>query len=117
MGSTTITLPEEMLAQLRTLAHTSHRSLDEVVREAVEAYLAGPPFRLSTSRTDESTGHVREPLFSMADPVRRAAVDAALSRLREGVPRDLSPDEIDAEIDAAWDEVREARRERRATGG
>jgi predicted DNA-binding protein len=37
---TSIALTDEQLARLREYAKSSGRSLDEVVREAVEAYLA-----------------------------------------------------------------------------
>jgi len=56
------------------------------------------------------SSYVTEPTTDVTDPAWRARFDAALASLREQVPPGLTPDEIDAEIDAAWDEVRQERR-------
>lgn len=169
MATTTISLPDDQLARLRLVALSSRRSLDEVMREAVDAYLAslpespsprviepppGPPSpewqaeveaalaRIRArvpadmtpeeieheitiaseearqeevaKRTNSASAHVIEPRSRTPDPARSNAIDAALARLRSKVPPDLTPEEIDAEIDAAWAEVRQARRQRRA---
>jgi muconolactone delta-isomerase len=234
VATTTISLPDDQLARLRQHALTSRRSLDEVVREAVDAYLAqlpetaaprdaepppsppdptwqattqiaadgmrvrvppamtpdearallaepspearrehlarwlmdrgarvvepppGPPSPEWQARVEAALARIRarvpadmtpdeiEALITEAseearaeriarrDAERRsrvanpgattkspewsAGIDAALARLRSNVPADLTPEEIDAEIDAAWEEVRQERRKRRASG-
>ena len=117
MATTTISLPDDQLARLRLVALSSRRSLDEVVREAVDVYLASLPESARQEevarRANGISAHVIEPRSRTPDPARSNAIDAALARLRSKVPPDLTPEEIDAEIDAAWDEVRQARRERR----
>ena len=40
---TTVTLPTELARRLRTQAHAHDRSVSAIVREALEAYLAGQP--------------------------------------------------------------------------
>lgn len=226
MAMTSITLTEEQLARLRQHAESSGRSLDEVVREAIDAYLAevtapdaphsdeaasdraeapwqppeirvgadgarvpippamspaeaeellaqpssrargdylrawlrkrggggiihepppGPPDPEWQARFDAALARIRahvpsdmtpdeiEALITEAseearqerianrrmqaqrrfDPAAQTEIDAALTRIREKVPPDLTPEEIDAEIDAAWQEVRQERRVRR----
>ena len=169
MATTIISLPDDQIARLRLVALSSRRSLDEVVREAIDAYLAGLPESATprviepppgppspewqaeveaalarirarvpadmtpekleqeitlaseearqeriAKRAAEGKARVIEPMSRTPDPARSAVIDAALARLRSQVPSDLTPEEIDAEIDAAWEEVRRERRERRA---
>ncbi len=119
MAMTSIALTDEQLARLRRHAESSGLSLDEVVREAVDTYLTHLPTdsgegdrmkqRNDLPSQQQEPGTVRQP-FS---PEAQAEIDAALARIRATVPADLTPEEIDAEIDAAWLEVRQERRARR----
>ena len=105
MATTTISLPDDQIARLRLVALSSRRSLDEVVRDAIDAYLASLP--------ESATPRVIEPPPGPPSPEWQARFDEALARIRARVPADLTPEEIDAEIDAAWQEVRQERRARR----
>lgn len=115
MATTTISLPDDQLARLQEYAVSSGRSLDEVVREAVDTYLAHLPATtfphgaVSNGSVDRRQHAGARRSFS---PESQAEIDAALARLRANVPADLTPEEIDAEIDAAWQEVRQERRSR-----
>jgi plasmid stability protein len=121
MATATISLPDDQWAQLRLYAAMKGRPLDDVIREAVEAYLAREEAaqELDAERNGHASAasYVTEPQTSVFDPEWRAEFDEALARLREQVPPGLTPEEIDAEIDAAWAEVREERRGRRRHGG
>ena len=101
MATTTISLPDDQFAQLRVLAFLSQRSLDEVVREAVDAYLASLP--------ETATPRVTEPPPGPPSSEWQAEVDAALVRIRARVPVDMTPEEIEAEITAASEEARAER--------
>lgn len=107
MATTTVTLSDDRLARLRERAMASRRTLDEVLAEAVDAYLAqdsdGGPADF------DNGGRAGRPFSTES----QAAIDGALRRLRARVPATMTPDEIDAEIDAAWQEVRDERRSRR----
>jgi hypothetical protein len=107
VATTTVTLSDDQLARLRERAAASRRTLDEVLAEAVDAYLAQHSDAVPADV--ENGARARKP-FS---PESQAEIDAALRRLRARVPADVTPDEIDAEIDAAWQEVRDERRARR----
>jgi hypothetical protein len=144
---TSIALTDEQLARLREHAQASGLSLDEVVREAVDAYLAGvtePAAPLDVEPASEAAEAPWQPIVRTAieteavdevrqeynktmttedmrhgtarrpfSPEAQAKIDAALARIQANVPVDLTPEEIDAEIDAAWQEVRQERRARR----
>jgi hypothetical protein len=115
---TSIALTEEQLARLRQHAESSGQSLDEVVREAVDVYLARLPEGSEMDRGKRGNGltpqhQTQRTMRRPFSPEAQAEIDDALSRIRANVPADLTPEEIDAEIDAAWQEVRQERRARR----
>jgi hypothetical protein len=103
VATTTISLPDDQVARPRLHALSSRRSLDEVVREAVGAYLAQLP--------ESATPRVIEPPPGPRSPEWQARFDAALARIRAQVPPDMTPEAIEAEITAAADEARQERRE------
>ena len=105
MVTANISLPDDQMARLRLLALASHRSLDEVMREAVDRYLANMP---ETSEANEK--RLTPPDVS---PASRAAALAALAHLHAHVARDLSPSEIEHEITLAADEARQERMAKR----
>ena len=84
----TIELPEEQVQELERLAAQERRSLDEFVQLALGDYLA----RRKRDRSEW---------------VRR--FDDVVARIREGVPPDLTPEEIEADVTAAWEEYRAER--------
>jgi predicted transcriptional regulator len=89
----TIELPDEQARELEHLAAQEHRSFEELVQLALGDYLA----RRKRDRSDW---------------VRR--FDQTVMRIRQGVPPDLTPEEIEAEISTNWDEYRAERAARRA---
>jgi predicted transcriptional regulator len=91
----TIELPDEQARELERLAAQEHRSFEELVQLALDDYLA----RRKRDRSDW---------------LRR--FDQAVARIREGVPRDLTPEEIEAEISANWEEYRAERAAARRAG-
>jgi hypothetical protein len=101
VATTTISLPDDQIARLRLVALSSRRSLDEVVREAIDAYLASLP--------ETATPRVIEPPPGLPSPEWQAEVEAALARIRARVPADMTPDEIEHEITLASEEARQER--------
>jgi hypothetical protein len=89
MQRTNIHLDEEQLRVLEQLAAENRQSVAEIVREAVDEYLAK---RVGDGR------------------VWRDRLDALLDRVQSRIPGDTAPDEIEADITAARDEVRRAHR-------
>ena len=94
MQRTNIYLDERQLRTLKHIAAEKRSSVATLVREAVDAYL-------DQQRAD--------------DRVWMETVDELWRGVRER-SADISPDEIEAEVTAARDEVREMRRARRAAG-
>ena len=84
----TIELPDEQARELERLAAQAHLSLEELVQLALGEYLA----RRKRDRSD----WLRH-------------FDEAVWRIREGVPPDLTPDAIEAEISTNWEEYRAER--------
>lgn len=88
MATTTISLPDDQLARLRQHAVSSGRSLDDVVSEAVDAYL--------TWLAEADAHRVTEPPSAPAqdgwEPETRLSPDGF--RLR--IPADMTPDEAEA---------------------
>jgi Arc/MetJ-type ribon-helix-helix transcriptional regulator len=82
-----IELSESQLHELERLASKERRSVDELVQIAVGDYLA--------RRGDQSTWS--------------ALLDDIVARIREDLPADATPDEIEADVTAAWQEHRAAR--------
>jgi hypothetical protein len=100
VATTSISLPDDQLARLRLLALMQHRPLDEIIRVAVEAYLAQLP--------DLPTPRIRQPEVKLPDPKWQARWDAVTARIREAGPTDLTPEEIEQEITLAREEARRA---------
>jgi predicted transcriptional regulator len=84
----TIKLDDEQARTLEWLAARDQRSVDELLQLAVSDYLA-------------RRGH------NWSDWNRR--FDAFVDQVRARVPRELSPEEIEAEITANWQEYRAER--------
>jgi hypothetical protein len=95
MQRTNIYLEEQQLKTLKHLAAEERSSVATLVRKAVDDYLA----RRLAERADWS-----------------ARFDDLLARMRSRLP-DVPPEEIEADITAAREEVRAIRRARRAASG
>lgn len=88
MHRTNIYLDEVQLLALKHVAAQQGRSVAAVVREAVNRHLAA----------------------TLSNEEWRQEWDRIVQRFRESVPSDMTPDEIEAEITAAREEVRELHR-------
>jgi hypothetical protein len=99
MATATISLPDDQWAQLRLYAAMKGRRLDDVILEAVQAYLAALP--------DLPTPRVTEPEVTLPDPEWQARFDAVAERIRQAGPTDLTPEEIEREITLAREEARQ----------
>jgi hypothetical protein len=104
---TNIYLDEEQARLLRHLAVEEGRSFTDLVREALNAYLA--------QRGLESTSPVVGPRRSIPVDEWRSRFAEALCRIRAHAPADLDADAIESEITAARDEVRRERAGRSQT--
>jgi len=93
MQRTNIYLDEDQLRALKHLAVEEKQSVALLVRRAVDEFLA--------HRFEER-----------ADWGER--FDALVSRIRSRIPADLTPDQIEAEISEAREELRQAHRSARA---
>ncbi len=89
MYRTNIYLDAEQIRALKHIAAEDRCSVAELVRRAVDSYIA---IRLS-----DDTGW-------------RERLDEFLARLRAGLPADIPPGEVEADISAAAEEVHELRR-------
>lgn len=98
MTTTTISLSDDRLARLRQLAFTTHRSLDDVVGEAVDTYLAG--------HMPAAPTRITEPANDIAEDEWQARFQAVTDHIRQAGPTDLTPDEIEREITLAREEAR-----------
>jgi Ribbon-helix-helix protein, copG family len=88
VATTTITLPDDQLEQLRHVALSSGRSLDEVVREAVGAYLTRLP-----EAAESGDAQPRPRPHDAGDQVR---VGVGADGMRVHIPPAMSPDEAEA---------------------
>jgi hypothetical protein len=89
MRRTNIYLNDDQLVFLKNMALQEHRTVAELVRQAVDSWLADKlPKR---DRWSEQ-------------------LDDAVTRLRSRLPADVPEDEIEADITAAMDEVKAARK-------
>ena len=86
---TNIYLDEEQIRALKYLAVEEDKSLADLVREAVDRLLA----ERGAARTDWP-----------------ARLDALLQRMRQRLPQEVSPSEVESDITRASDEARRARR-------
>jgi Arc/MetJ-type ribon-helix-helix transcriptional regulator len=84
-----IRLEDDQLDTLRKLAAADRRSVSSLVRHAVTTFLA-------EKREDGA--------------VWGSQLDRLMARIQEQVPRDVTPDEIEADITAARVEWKQARR-------
>lgn len=89
MHRTNIYLDDEQLRLLKHVAAADGSSMADVVRHAVDLYLA-------RRFADEEQWHER---FARL-----------ISRVQQRIPPEISPDEIEADITAARGEVRQAHR-------
>ncbi len=89
----TIELSEDQLRKLEKLAASEQRTLDEVVQFAIGDYLARRQGRSAWAKR----------------------FGEAVEQVRAGIPPDVTPDEIEADVTAAWDEYRAERAEQRAS--
>jgi hypothetical protein len=105
MKRTTIELAEAQAAMLHVLALKDRRTLADLVYEALAEYLV--------RRGMDPAERVIEPRREIPDEEWRSSFQAVVERIRARVPKDWSPEEIEAEITAAWEEVRQERAERR----
>ena len=92
MQRTNIYLDDDQLRALKHLAAEEHKSVADLVRQAVDGYLAK---RL------------------VDDAEWRQRLDQLMDRISGRIPRDVSPAEVEADITAAREEVRRAHRARR----
>jgi Tfp pilus assembly protein PilN len=89
MVQATFELPEDTVAALQALARSRGAEVDEVAREALQEFVAAS---------------------GMSDDEYQRRWDALLERVRNRIPGDVTPDDIEAEINAATDEVWAERR-------
>ncbi len=89
MRRTNIYLDENQLQALKRLAVTEDQSVAAVVRDAVDAYLK--------DRASDDVAWSKE-------------LKQLLERVQSRIPPDITPDEIEADITSAREEVRQARR-------
>lgn len=106
MAQTASFLDEEHLQQLRRRSIETGRPLIDLVRDAYHECLRG--------RGIDPASLVIEPARWPPDEEWQARFDAVLGRLRAGLPPDLTSEEIEAEVAAVCEEVRQARPARAA---
>jgi hypothetical protein len=88
MRRTNIYLDEQRLRTLKHMAAEENRSVADIVRSAIDAYLV-------ERRID--------------DPSWRERMTQLVERIQSRIPPDITPDEIEADITAAREEVRRER--------
>jgi Arc/MetJ-type ribon-helix-helix transcriptional regulator len=98
VATTTITLPDDQLEQLQQHALSSGRSLDEVVREAVDIYLA--------QLAESAASRANEPSPDPSVPEWQASWRVARDGMRVHIPPAMSPDEAEALLAAPSPEAR-----------
>ena len=109
MAQMSVDLDEQQTRLLHDLSAAEGRSIADVVREAVSEYLA---------RRGAPELRAIGPRRQIPYDEWRSGFEAALRRIRAGVPAHMTPEEIEAEITAASEEVRRERLARsRSSGG
>ena len=103
MKRTNIYLDENLDRLIRYLAVQQGRSFTDIVREALNDYAKAQGY------PDPSRVRMPLPMTKEEREEWRAGFQESLARLRADVPKDMTPEEIDAEIDAAIAEVRRER--------
>jgi hypothetical protein len=86
-------LDAEQQRALRDLASRDGREPEDVVREALDDYLA--------RRRSQARGPASSPRWQIAEREWRARFEALLERIRADTPPELDPEEIELEITAA----------------
>jgi hypothetical protein len=104
VATTTITLPDDQLARLRRHALETSRSLDEVIQEALEAYLSRLP-ETPSPQADEQPP-------AAANGAWQATTRLTPDGFRLHIPPDMSPEEAEALL---AEPTPQARRKRLAT--
>lgn len=94
--------------RLRRLASDEGRSIDDLVDEALGTYL--------TQRAVPTAGYALEPPRTIPPDEWRAAFAEVIERIHAVAPTDVDPEEIEAEITAAVEEVRREQAARWTTG-
>src|SRR5688500_17256653 len=89
VATTTISLPNDQLARLRQHALASGRSLDDILREAVDSYLVHNPEPVTSQPSAEPL-----PDRIALDP--RVRFYTAIDGARIAVPLGMAPDEVQA---------------------
>ena len=106
---TTISLDEQQARALLDLSAAQGRPLTEVVREALDEYLA--------RQGEHALPRVTGPRRHLPDAEWHARFELALSKFRAGIAKDWTPEEIETDITAAREEVRQERAARRLAAG
>ena len=96
MKRTNIYLDEELDRLLRHYAIEQHRSFTDVVRQALEDFVTKEGIRSTSTK-----------LQVPPSPEWRTEMETLLAEVRAGIPANVSPEELEADIDAAWDEYRQ----------
>ncbi len=109
MAQTSVDLDEEQFRLLHDLSIAEGRPAADVVREALNEYLA----RRRPAVERRAIGPRRE----IPDDEWRSGFEEVLQRIRAGVDPSWTPEEIEADITAAREEVRQERAARRQTAG
>jgi hypothetical protein len=102
---TSVELDEEQARLLQSLSIEEGRSIGDMVRQAISEYLA----RRQVSPEPRVIGPRREIPYDEW----RSGFEAALRRIRAGVPKDMTPQEIEDMITEASEEARQERIARR----
>jgi len=100
MSQATIVIEEEQVQRLDAIARQEGRTVDAVVSEALDEYLR--------RRTLSSSARVTLPRHSIPSEQWQAQFRDVLQRLHAAVPPDLTSEEIEREITAASEEVRQS---------
>lgn len=96
MKRTNIYIDEELDRILRHYAVEQNRSFTDVVRQALKDFVTKEGIRASSTT-------LRPPPSSDW----RTEMEALLAEVRAGIPADVSPEELETDIDAAWEEYRQ----------
>lgn len=107
MKQATVQIDEDQARVLRLVSFQEKRPLDDIVRDALNDYL--------TQRGFPTSSQLVEPRQVIPDEEWRSRFDAALERFRAGIDPDWTAEEIEADIAAALDEVRQERAARRTS--
>lgn len=96
MKRTNIYLDEDLDRLLRHYAVEQNRSFTDVVRQALEDFVAKEGIQATLTAS-----------FALPSSGWRDEMEALLAEVRSGISSDVSPEELEADIDAAWEEYRQ----------